>query len=161
MQIYVRNRVSQIVEETKDYTWKYICSKPNLADVVSRGQLPEILRSNELWWKGTDFLHTAKYQVNPPGDIPDADLPELKHTPIVVVTTIVYNEDELPVFSKFSSFRKLQRVLAYVLRFISNCKQKQADLRTLRRNLTINELRNSLELIIKVIQHEALGDEIR
>ncbi|XP_062704539.1 uncharacterized protein LOC134286864 [Aedes albopictus] len=157
LQVFVRNRVSEIVTETQDYTWKYVSTKENPADIVSRGSLPKALMCNELWWKGPSFLQEARYEIEPPNQLPDAELPEMKLTPFV--SAAVYNVDDLPVFTKFSSFRKLQRVIA-LSRFISNCRVKDPKLRNRVRYLTVPELRRSLETIIKVVQHEVLSDEI-
>lgn len=71
---------------------------------------------NELWWNGPLFLQSANYASEPPESLSGEELPELKLT--FFVSAIVYNADNLPVFTKFSSFRKLQRVIVYVKRFI-------------------------------------------
>lgn len=159
LDVFVRNRVSEITQQTKNYTWKYVPTKENPADIISRGMLPETLKSSELWRNGPSFLWEADYQVESPADLPDEELPELRKK--VVVATALYNRDQLSVFSKYSSFRKLQRVIAYVNRFISNCRQKDKQLRINQRHVSIPELRGALELIIKVIQHEVLSNEIR
>ncbi|XP_062538265.1 uncharacterized protein LOC134206550 [Armigeres subalbatus] len=158
LQVFVRNRVADIINETKGYTWKYVPTKENPADIVSRGALPKVLISNEMWWNGPYFLRSAGYETETPDQLPDEDLPELKST--AVVSAIAYNVDNLPVFAKFSSFRKLQRVIAFVQRFVSNCKIKDPSLRNLRCHLTVPELQRSMEVIIKVVQHDVLGDEI-
>ncbi|XP_058448762.1 uncharacterized protein LOC131428735 [Malaya genurostris] len=158
LELFVRNRVMEIVKNTQGCTWNYIRSKQNPADIMSRGQLPLALSTNELWWNAPKFLSKADYKLEIPDDIPDEDLPELRKVHLIVAPVV--NEEKLPVFSKFSSFRKMQRVLALVLRFISNCKLKSSNERSLYHYLTIQELRSALHLIIKVIQHEALGDEI-
>lgn len=75
-------------------------------------------------------------------------------------SAIVYDAANLPVFAKFSSFRKLQRVILYVKRFVSNCKIKDLKLRTQNCYLTIPELRQSLDVIIEAVQHEILRHEI-
>lgn len=159
LEVFVRNRVAAIVEETKDFTWKYVRSKDNPADIVSRGQLPGPLKSNTEWWEGPIFLRVDQYSEEPLRVLPDSELPELKVHPVVAAP--VYNADQLPVFYRFSSFRKLQRVLAYVQRFIGNCRQKDPSLRILTINPTIPELRRSLELIVKVVQDEVLSEEIQ
>ncbi|XP_055527560.1 uncharacterized protein LOC129720152 [Wyeomyia smithii] len=158
LQVFVRNRVAEITTRTKNFTWKYISTKENPADIVSRGSLPNSLISNELWWKGPPFLRLINFETQPPVQLPDEDLPELKLT--AYVSAVTYNADNLPVFSKFTSFRKLQRMIAYVLRFISNCRIKDPELRKLKCHLTVPELRESLIVIVKVIQHERLADEI-
>ncbi|XP_062704099.1 uncharacterized protein LOC134286498 [Aedes albopictus] len=160
LQVFVRNRIGKIQELAGPLSaqWKYISTKENPADIVSRGQLPEALRTNDLWWTGPKFLQSVEYDVEIPADLPDDVIPEIRATPIIAASAI--NQDELPVFSKYSSFRKLQRVTALVQRFIRNCRIKNASQRVTSHRPTIPELRESLELIVKVIQHETLADEI-
>ncbi|XP_062704188.1 uncharacterized protein LOC134286572 [Aedes albopictus] len=160
LQVFVRNRIGKIQELAGPLSaqWKYISTKENPADIVSRGQLPEALRTNDLWWTGPKFLQSVEYEAEIPADLPDDVIPEIRATPIIAALAI--NQDELPVFSKYSSFRKLQRVTALVQRFIRNCRIKNASQRVTSHRPTIPELRESLELIVKVIQHETLADEI-
>ncbi|XP_038106245.1 uncharacterized protein LOC119766001 [Culex quinquefasciatus] len=158
LDVFVRNRVAKILELTAGFIWKYVRSKDNPADIVSRGMLPEALMSKSEFWAGPFFLRIEVYDEEIPPEIPDDELPELKLGPIIA--TPVFNEDQLPVFTRFSSFRKLQRVMAYVQRFIQNCRQKDPSCRVFMIHPTIPELRASLELIVKIIQHEALSDEI-
>ncbi|XP_058816823.1 uncharacterized protein LOC131680122 [Topomyia yanbarensis] len=157
LQLFVRNRIAEIQKYTGNYTWRYIRSQNNPADVVSRGQLPELLSQNCLWWDGPGSLHKLHYEITNLQDIPDDLLPEMK----VVVAMPVVSIQPFPFFYKFSSFRKVQRIMGYVLRFISNCRKKIAAKRNLFRHLTIEELRKSTETILRVIQHVHLEDEIR
>ncbi|XP_062714118.1 uncharacterized protein LOC134290907 [Aedes albopictus] len=150
LQAFVRNRIEkiQLLMGSSSVQWRYISMKEHPADVVSRGRLPEALRTNVLWWTGPKFLQSVEY-----------DIPEIRATPIIAAMAI--NQDELPVFSTYSSFRKLQRVTALVQRFIRNCRIKNAPQRVTSHRPTISELRESLELIVKVIQHETLADEVQ
>ncbi|XP_058828387.1 uncharacterized protein LOC131688231 [Topomyia yanbarensis] len=156
LELFVRNRIALIQEETDGFRWEYINTENNPADIVSRGQLPEILSRNNLWWHGPEFLAYVIYQIQPPAAVPDTDLPEMKAVP---AAPTVKNKP-LPIFSRYSSFRKLQRVISYILRFVDNCRKKSVERET-RRNLTVRELRKSKEAIIKVIQIVHLGDEIQ
>ncbi|XP_058816988.1 uncharacterized protein LOC131680284 [Topomyia yanbarensis] len=158
LQVFVRNRVAEILQETGRFQWKYVPSKDNPADIISRGQFPAALKINDLWWNAPAFLRVVDYQIETPDELPDSHIPELKQSKIVVA--VAYNQDELQLFSKFSSFRKMQRVVAYVLRFINNCKKNDSRQRKYQPYLTIEELRLALNLILKVVQHEVLADEI-
>lgn len=46
LEVFDRNRVAAINDEIKDFTWKYVRLKDNPADIVSRGQLPTVLKDN-------------------------------------------------------------------------------------------------------------------
>lgn len=159
LQSFVQNRVVEITKNSAQYQWYYVRSKDNPADVVSRGQLTSSLKNNSLWWQGPPFLQSKLYEPNVSDEISDAALPEMK--PVSFTAMPVINEDSLPLFIKFSSLRKLQRVLAYVLRFVKNCRVKDPDDRVTSKHLTIPELRSALHTIVLVIQHECLSDEIQ
>lgn len=158
LQVFVRNRIADILQETGNFIWTYVPSKDNPADIVSRGQLPAALKFNDLWWNGPEFLRIVDYQFETPDELPDNVIPELKTAK--VVTAVAYNQDELQLFSKFSSFRKMQRIVAYVLRFINNCRKRGSTQRNYQAHPTIDELRLALSLIVKVVQHEVLTQEI-
>lgn len=156
LQTFVRNRVAEIQTNTSEYQWSHIRSEFNPADLVSRGQLPEALSRNSLWWDGPSFLTRPEYETEMIYDVSDEEIPEMK----VAVTMPVVATEPFPLFSSQSSFRKIQRIMGYVLRFAANCKKKSAEERLLLPYLTIEELRRSTNAIIKVIQHVHLADEI-
>ena len=61
-QIYVANRVSQILERTSSTDWNFIGGVRNPADVCSRGvfhptQLLETDKHGQNWWSGPEFLY--------------------------------------------------------------------------------------------------------
>lgn len=157
LQLFVRNRVVEINQATADFTWEYIRSEDNPADIVSRGQLPLALSSNQKWWKGCQGLLQNDYQPDTCEEIRDEELPELRAEAIVNLATIEY----LPVFKAYSSFRKLQRVMAYILRFVRNCRIKEPSERQGSQQLTVPEMQASLETIVRVIQRLEFLDEIQ
>ncbi|XP_065082642.1 uncharacterized protein LOC135705019 [Ochlerotatus camptorhynchus] len=156
LETFVRNRVAEINRLTNRYTWKYVNTKHNPADVVSRGQTPAMLCKNNLWWSGPDFLRQEEYCSPQPAPIRELEIPELKVTAVVAE-----NIEALPVFAKFSSFRKLQRVIAYVLRFVRNCRRKSTKCPGISSKfVTVPEMRSSLKCIVKVVQMLELPNEI-
>ncbi|XP_062714757.1 uncharacterized protein LOC134291264 [Aedes albopictus] len=158
LQVFVRNRVAAIREETSDFEWMYVRSEFNPADIVSRGQMPNELVKNEMWWHGPDFLSAVNFENKPLEEISEEDIPELRATPTVLPA--IEKEEQLKVFSKYSSFRKLQRVIALVLRFASNCKKKDSASRVHKTIPTVAELRLAMDIIVKVVQREEFYDEI-
>lgn len=157
LQIFVRNRIVEINQTTADFTWEYVRSEDNPADIVSRGLFPLALSGNQLWWKGCRDLLQSDHQPATFEDIPDEELPEMRTVAVVNLATI----EILPVFSTYSSFRKLQRVVAYVLRFIRNCRSKKLQDRQRSQQLTVPEMQASLERIVLVIQRMEFPDEIQ
>ncbi|XP_062538935.1 uncharacterized protein LOC134207229 [Armigeres subalbatus] len=155
LQIFVRNRVAEINQETKN-VWKYVRSADNPADIVSRGMSAKMLSKNDLWWNGPYFLRSATYEEVTPAVLKDEEIPELKSA---ISTNIATVYEELPILTKFESFRKTQRIIAFVLRFISNCRLKKGT-RSATSTPTIPELQNATKCIIRAIQRSELQDEI-
>ncbi|XP_055522882.1 uncharacterized protein LOC129717063 [Wyeomyia smithii] len=153
-ELYVRNRIAIIQQHTSGYRWEYVRTQQNPADTVSRGQLPEGLKDNNLWWNGPEFLQRVEYDTDIPEEIPE--LPELKEPVVIAAVNVV----PFPFFSRYSSFRKIQRVMSYVLRFIANCRIKVPTSREKNLHQTISELRSATEAIIRVVQQVHLADEI-
>lgn len=90
-----------------------------------------------------------------PAALEDGEIPELKPAVSVNVATVY---EELPILTKFESFRKTQRIIAYVLRFIKNC--RKIGERSTATTPTISELKEANKRIIQAIQRSELQDEI-
>lgn len=69
-------------------------------------------------------------------------------------------EQPPPVFQKYDSFRKPQRVIAWVLHYLNNLRRKATE-RVQKKSLSISELRPLLLVIIRIVHHIELGDEIQ
>ncbi|XP_055605321.1 uncharacterized protein LOC129753522 [Uranotaenia lowii] len=158
LDVFVRNRVAEIIASGSDFKWNYVRTFDNPADVVSRGQSASQLATNDLWWNGPMFLRCEPYLCEVPNNLPDSEIPELKCN-LTVCPAIQL--EELPVFSKFENFRKLQRVIAYVWRYSTNIKKKSVDDRELREFPTVSEMRMAMMLIIRAIQSQCFMDEIQ
>ncbi|GFU93678.1 integrase catalytic domain-containing protein [Trichonephila clavipes] len=63
LKTFVSNRVAEIQALSKDYHWKHVSSKDNLADLISRGCNVDELLKNEMWFSGPD-LQTDEYEDN-------------------------------------------------------------------------------------------------
>ncbi|XP_058840722.1 uncharacterized protein LOC131696195 [Topomyia yanbarensis] len=157
LELFVRNRVCEIVSTGDRFAWKYVRSKDNPADVVSRGQAANKLATNDIYWNGPTFLRNEAYRMEIPPPLPIEEIPELK--PIVRVH-IVTRYEELPVFIRFESFRKLQGVVAYVLRFCRNARIREES-RNMERFPTISELRQAMKVIVRVVQNQGLAEEVQ
>ncbi|XP_053686321.1 uncharacterized protein LOC128735861 [Sabethes cyaneus] len=157
LQLFVRNRVAVIQQHTDKFRWEHVRSHQNPADIISRGQLPEDLATNTLWWHGPSYLEVVCYEVVIPDEIPEEALPELKAAVAISDVRI----DMPSFFSNYSNFRKLQRIVGYIRRFANNCRKQNPTDRELRPHLTVHELRRATETIIHVLQHAHFADEIK
>ena len=53
---FVANRIGEIQSMTSPVQWRYVSTKDNPADHLTRGMSSSALACNEQWWKGPEFL---------------------------------------------------------------------------------------------------------
>ena len=58
---FVANRFGEIQTHTAPKQWRYVPTLKNPADVISRGQHVEMLKTNAQWWEGPDFLQKSEF----------------------------------------------------------------------------------------------------
>jgi Pao retrotransposon peptidase/Family of unknown function (DUF5641)/Protein of unknown function (DUF1759)/Putative peptidase (DUF1758)/Integrase zinc binding domain len=148
---FVANRVAIIQDLTSSYEWKYIKSAHNPADCLSRGLTPFDILNHELWWTGPNSLHTSNSNITGDEELELISIPEQK------TITHLQQSTELFPWNRFSTFSKLQRTFAFILRFIHNSKNRTNKING---PLKVSELKRSLLLIIKLIQKEHFSNEI-
>lgn len=120
---FVANRVSEIQSLTESSDWYHINTHENPADLISRGESCNSLSNSDLWWYGPDFLlrNSSEWNFNKV-NVASCDIPELR---TVSVVSIKVEFISMELINKYSSISHILRVMAYVLRFISNLKSKQ------------------------------------
>ncbi|XP_025155826.1 uncharacterized protein LOC112588860 [Harpegnathos saltator] len=117
---FVANRVADIQSRLKNVEWRHIATSDNPADCASRGLLGDELIAHSLWWRGPIWLSQ-----------PSEEWPSrLFTTPVnasleekVVSIQCSRSSTTSDLVARFSSWSKLLRVTAYVLRFISRCRR--------------------------------------
>ncbi|CAG9136375.1 unnamed protein product [Plutella xylostella] len=156
---FVRNRVSEIQEATINQTWSYVPSKSNPADLNSRGMKADSIGSSTLWWSGPDFLKHKEIDFPPSPLLQNLVLPEVVMHADVADETNDCSPNNLisALIHKSSSITKLIRVIAYVLRFIQNCKSNPKN----SGSLTSSDLQSAKTLIIRSAQQEMFPDEYK
>jgi hypothetical protein len=115
--VYVANRVAEIqrLMEIEAATWKHVSSENNPADIISRGVYPIDFQECQIWWQGPNWLSEAESSWPVIINKWVMDIPEQRITTVTLHTQV---EDDNT--SRFSSFGRLQRVIAYCLRFVHN-----------------------------------------
>ncbi|XP_057662504.1 uncharacterized protein LOC130897587 [Diorhabda carinulata] len=151
---FVSNRVAKIQALTTNFQWRHVGSSDNPADLLSRGKFtPEIY---SMWFNGPKFLNEfssgfPQYEIN-------KNLVNVHEERKVSLTTISEQCNFWQnTFSRFSSFSKLHRTVAYVLRFTHNSRNKESQFKG---PLSVRELNSSLNFIIKQVQNQSFSTEI-
>ena len=118
---FVANRVAEIQSQTDPSDWHHIPGEHNVADKVSRGVGVNGLEGD--WKNGPAFLQLPEEEW--PRCIPKADINEIDKEKRKEKTVLIVREvEDATDCKKFSSWRKLIRVTAYVFRFLANLKAK-------------------------------------
>ena len=133
---FKQNRVDEILRLTSRDMWHHCPGETSPADVGSRGELPEGLKNNELWWSGPKWLNEPESSW-PSSDVA-VDCPTeecmmearkkqvsdpVENTQVTVtVTNDVVNLEEIIDARKYSDSERLFRTTAWMLRFVHNLK---------------------------------------
>ena len=125
--IFIANRISEILENTSVDQWNHVATFDNPADAGTRGMSAEILQSSS-WVRGPDFLRTKQFPFVPNTDVVDniklgvvtkeQDDDSISSLAASVTNSPKEQSINLIPFDKFSSYQKLLRVTAYVLRLL-------------------------------------------
>lgn len=154
--VFVANRIQRIKESTKPLQWKYVTSEDNPADHASRGlKAKDLIASN--WFSGPRFLWQEKL---PSGEIKvrelDAEDPEVRKA--VVHHTITTADSLAERFLKFSSWSRLVKAIARLIRFVKEFKNIQKGTN----EATSLEERQEAEFtIIAIVQRSVFSKEIK
>ena len=125
--IFIANRVSGILENTSVDQWNHVATCDNPADAGTRGMSAEVLQSSS-WVRGPDFLRNKQFPFVPNTDVVDniklgvvtkeQDDDFISSLAASVTNSPKEQSINLIPSDKFSSYQKLLRVTAYVLRLL-------------------------------------------
>lgn len=178
LKIFVANRVKEIQTYTEPTRWNHVRSEQNPADLISRGAPPKELVNNKLWWNGPDWLILPQEQWPVPLNIEryGCENDVLKEMKINIISKLqplsiyVQNQGVVPLLDYSNTCAKVCRILAYVQRFINNCKNKArtSNMRTrsspnkpMNANIesvslpTTTEKRNAMKILIRLHQQHS------
>ncbi|XP_072400228.1 uncharacterized protein [Diabrotica undecimpunctata] len=148
-ELFVANRVKRIQDLSKDFYWHHVASKDNAADIASRGATPGTLESTKAWLCGPEFLSThdidySRHSIN----LDFTNVIGLKDYRVVFHSTqdLTFWED---IFKLYSTFSRLRRVLAFVLRFVNNVRKRDPIQKG---PLYVAELQQAELLIVRHVQ---------
>lgn len=142
---FVANRTSEILTTMKAAQWFHVKTKDNPADCASRGLLPSELIDHQLWFCGPSFLSNKTIEYNRPTVLQD-NLEESIKIHVSVVP------EPFSIFERYSSLRKLLKVIAYCRRFLKRSSSNKIHLQK-------TEIDSALECCIRQTQREVYTEE--
>lgn len=118
--VFVSNRIAEVQKLTNKDIWRYVPSKENPADRISRGALPSQIIEDSLWWHGPKFL-LQSVKDWPESIIhlsrTDQEARDVEARRAVTFATVQHDQS---VIDRYSELGKLLRVAGYCFRFCSN-----------------------------------------
>lgn len=161
LKTFVSHKVAEIQQLTNVNDWRHVPTNDNPADPLSRGLMPSQLKECSLWWKGPQFL------LKPEEEWPKLEM-NSKTIEVPEVKAEVHNimkVESCELISLFSSYRKLIRLTAMILRFYYNLKYKilmkknspmqETDRENATGRISVIELNWANIRLIKLVQQEA------
>ena len=161
--IYVANRVREILSKTDKSSWNYISGKDNPADLGSRGLKAVELKINELWWKGPQWL-PFKEKWPERSEMREVDECKIEEKVVKEQVLLVNDIDEpeqsiIIEVGRYSTVGKAIRIVAYVMRFITNAKAVISNQAGIKGRLTVSELKEAERVLIKEAQRNFKRDQ--
>ncbi|XP_076679541.1 uncharacterized protein LOC143374875 [Andrena cerasifolii] len=156
---FVANRVSEIQTTLPNARWHHIRTKENPADCASRGIQGDLLKNLTLWWQGPCFLKQGRIDVEFNRVVEFSTTEEARSKSVCHMTTKDDNTPIWEVIVKYSSYKKLNRITAWCLRFISLLRRKSV-IETQCKYITAPELEVARLTLIRLVQRKAFAREI-
>ncbi|XP_062541022.1 uncharacterized protein LOC134209057 [Armigeres subalbatus] len=155
-QNFIGNRTAEIQQLTHGHSWNHVSGNENPADHVSRGMLPKELIGNTIWGSGPSWLSRGKNDWPKKSNVvPSEDLLERRKSVFVAQT----GSDHNFLFYRYSSFQRLVRITALLLRFKNQCQRKFAP--SPNTFVSVHELEQAKEVLSRVAQQEVFTEELK
>ena len=183
---FVSNRVSQIREGSNPSQWRHVKSELNPADLASRGIKASETRKLERWKNGPEFLwQTETEWPQQPAELMivlrDDDV-GIKKEKVNINATIVKESFWTEIISRYSSWNRLRRLVAFILRAVRTFKGKLRSISRTELNvsgnsakadrshvdsatgscilLSVPETNEAERTIVRVVQQESFSQEL-
>ncbi|KAJ0169568.1 hypothetical protein K1T71_014753 [Dendrolimus kikuchii] len=146
---YVANRTSEILSLLANSQWAHVQSKENPADIVSRGASSSSLLSSDLWKQGPSWLRIDPVVYTRPSAISTNE--ERKSIKVHNVSRVSGFEESFG--SRFSSLKKMVRVVAFCRRFLQSVRRRNDNIKVTP-YLSVTEIREALDICIRQSQQQ-------
>ena len=155
---YVGNRVASIMELITPNQWKHVNGAENPADCASRGLFPSELLQHSLWWNGPPWLRLAPSEW--PKQLPLLPTKDSTEERDVCLLTVFVPEVPVLDVSRYSSFTRVRRITAWIIRFVKNCLARKRRTERLTSFLTVQELAEAESYWLSISQRDHFATEV-
>lgn len=155
---FVANRVMEIQRLTDPDQWNHCPGAENVADLLTRGVSPEVLKTTTVWWHGPSWLSQPSPEWPHSETVCEDMTAEEERKPVHVHTVAQSVEKSALPFKQFSSLTKLIRVVAWMQRFVHNSRyplEKEQGF------LTAEQINKAQICLIREVQREAFSEELQ
>ena len=171
---FVANRIAIIHDATSPSQWRYVDSERNPADDASRGLTVDSVISKNRWINGPDFLWEpeSKWPVQPVAQMPDDD-PEIKRESQALLSLTNAGTNYInQLLEYFSSWSRLKKFVAWILRYREKLKQSSKRCREglvlvqdspedrTYSPLSVDEIDKAEKEILKFVQRQSFEEEL-
>lgn len=152
---FVAHRITEILDSTRPADWRWLPTELNVADEITRMKNKVDFSNETRWFQGPQFLqgHEDGWPMPVAGVHQDSCEEELRPKFALLVSSNFIID-----FNRFSSFLRLKRTMAWVLRFVGRCRKKNVDNAT--NCLTVAELKIAETILCRVSQEESFANEL-
>ena len=154
-QVFVTNRVAQVLDVIPPQHWRHIPTGHNPADVASRGLYPAELASHQLWWDGPTLLAQEPIKVPPQPPRRPLAVPELRAVPLHAVAVDV----EWDIEARCNVYLKLLHSAAWWIRFMDSLRKSEV-LSPPGSRLTLAHLKRTEQVLIRRSQARSFPREV-
>ena len=119
---FIENRVSVIRKAKLVDKFRYINTFSNPADLLTRGLTFEKLSTSKLWWNGPDINYLSLEVDEDCDSILDSTAIEFMNVHVSNITPAILVDT-----GRFSSLKKLTKVLYFVMKFVKNCRKENFE----------------------------------
>ena len=156
--VFVSNRLTTIRSISSADQWRYVPGNLNPADAASRGIMPDDQNGLSAWLRGPAFLNKddSAWPLLPSIEDVPSDDKELKAETAQCSLTVAGEENLLDeLIARHSSWSRLRRTMAWILRFIGHCRGKSKE----QGNLTVEEIQQAETALVVHVQKGAFQEE--
>lgn len=124
---FVGFRIGEILQESAVDDWRYIRTKMNIADLLTKKKRDSSLSSGGEWFHGPRILYAPEDSWTGINQMIPNTNEELRACHLFHASDAVEFQGPLVDVTRFSKWNVLVRTLACVFRFVSNCRKKQQN----------------------------------